>query len=131
MPLGQNELLASLPAREHEALDGQLKRVQIATGTVLHEAGAPIERVYFPQSGAISLVVELSTGEAVECALVGWDGAIGGFAAIYDIPALNKAVVQIECSALVIPADRLRRVCERDSTLAAMLGVHNQFVSCQ
>src|SRR5262245_30198007 len=121
MPAGQNELLASLPAREREALDGHLKRVQIHNGTVLHETGETIERVYFPEGGAISLVVELSTGEAVECALVGWDGAIGGFAALHDIPALTKAVVQIECSALVIAAERLRRVCDRDSELATWL----------
>jgi CRP-like cAMP-binding protein len=131
MPPSQNELLASLPAREREALEAQGKRVQLPAGMVLHATGETIERVYFPQIGAISLVVELSTGEMVEAALVGWDGAVGGFAALHNLPALNKAVVQIECSALVISAERLRRLCERDSALAALLGLHNQFLLCQ
>ena len=131
MPPDHNELLASLPAREREALDVQGKRVLLPTGSVLHETGQPIERVYFPQSGAISLVVEMSAGEMVETALVGWDGAVGGFAALYNLPALNKAVVQIECAALVIAAERLRRLCDHDSALATLLGLHNQFLLCQ
>jgi CRP-like cAMP-binding protein len=117
--------------REREALDAQGKRVLLHTGSVLHQTGEAIERVYFPHSGAISLVVEMSTGEMVEAALVGWDGAVGGFAALHNLPALNKAVVQIECTALVVAAERLRRACEQDSTLAGLLGLHNQFLLCQ
>ena len=90
MPPGQNELLASLPAREREALDAQGKRVLLSTGSVLHETGETLEQVYFPQSGAISLVVELSSGEMVEAAQVGWDGAVGGFAALHNLPALKR-----------------------------------------
>lgn len=131
MPPGQNELLASIPLRERKVLDADLKQVLLPAGTVLHDTGDPIERVYFPTDGAISLVVELSRGAMVETALVGWDGAVGGFGALQDYPAPNKAVVQIKCTALVIAADRLRRVCERDSVLATLLGLHNQFLACQ
>jgi CRP-like cAMP-binding protein len=39
--------------------------------TVLFEAGDKIDRVYFPHSGIISLVVELAGGETVEAAMIG------------------------------------------------------------
>src|SRR5262249_48009456 len=77
------------------------------------------------------LVVELSTGDMVECALVGSDGAVGGFAAIHGLPALNKAVAQVEGLALMIAAEQLRRVCDRQSQLTTLLGLHNQFLYSQ
>src|SRR5690242_16558733 len=89
----QNELLASLPAGERNALGAHLESVTFPHDTVLHDTGEPIERVFFPENGAISLVIALASGEIIESALVGSDGSVGGFAAIQNRPALNRAVV--------------------------------------
>ena len=45
-----------------------LKVVELKFGDVLAEPGGPIRRVYFPFSGAISLVVELEVGTMIETA---------------------------------------------------------------
>jgi CRP-like cAMP-binding protein len=127
----RNEMLSSLPASEREALGVHLTRTLLPRDSVLHETGATVKKVYFPESGAISLVVDLTTGEVIESALVGSDGAVGGFAALNGWPALNKAVVQIESSALVVSAEQLRRLCTPKSSLARLLGLHNQFLHAQ
>jgi CRP-like cAMP-binding protein len=124
-------MLLSLPANELAGLGAHLRRMVLPRDLVLHETGDTIDKVYFLEGGAISLAVGLSTGELIESALVGADGAIGGFAAIQGWPALNKAVVQIEAPALVMLAEQLRRLCPQSSTLATLLGLHNQLLYAQ
>jgi hypothetical protein len=48
----KNELLLSLPASEQQQLDRHLRPVTLRCGSVLHEMGHSIERVYFPETGA-------------------------------------------------------------------------------
>jgi CRP-like cAMP-binding protein len=127
----RNELLLSLPVSEQAELGSRVKRILLPHGFVLHDCGQSVETVYFPEKGAVSLVVELAGGTAIESALVGVDGAVGGFAAINCWPALNKAVVQIECSSLALSAEQLRRHCATGSSLPRLLGLHNQFLSAQ
>jgi len=127
----KNELWLSLPPSEQQQLDRHLRPVTLRCGSVLHEMGHSIERVYFPETGVISLVINLTNGETIESAMVGWDGAIGGFDALHQRLALSKAVVQIEGSALVITADKLREICSSHSSLYRLLGLYNQFLYAQ
>jgi CRP-like cAMP-binding protein len=127
----QNELLAALPAAEREQIAAHLKRVPLPRTMVLHETGQAVERVYFPESGAVSLVVDLKSGEIIETGLVGVDGAVAGIAAIQEGPALNKAIVQIEGAALAIAAEVLRKVAVQGSTLRTLLDRHDQFLYAQ
>ena len=57
-----NRLLASLSSDAFAQIAPHLKVVELKFGDVLAEAGGPVRRVYFPFSGAISLVVELDVG---------------------------------------------------------------------
>ena len=127
----RNELLLALSANERAEIGPHLRRMLLPHDAVLHETGEPIETVYFPESGAISLAVDLRTGELIESALVGSDGCVGGFAAVQGWPALNKAIVQIEASVLAISAEQLRRICANGSSLPMLLGLHNQFLHAQ
>src|SRR5262245_1213140 len=91
----RNELLAALPEYELEALKAHLRRAELPPGKILHGAGEVADQVYFLDSGAASLIVEMRTGEAIETALVGRDGAVGGAPALQNRPTLNKAFMQI------------------------------------
>jgi CRP-like cAMP-binding protein len=126
-----NELLAALPLQERQAIEPHLKRIRMAPGVTLHEAGTQADKVYFPENGAISLVVELESGESIESALIGKDGAVGGFAALHGRPSLNKAIVQIESAGLAISAEQLRHTAVSNSVLARLIEVHNQFLHAQ
>ena len=71
MPTSSNRLLASLPADIVSAITPHLKTVELKFGDVLAEAGGTVRRIYFPYSGAISLVVEMDVGMMIENGL-GW-----------------------------------------------------------
>lgn len=127
----RNQLLLSLPAEEQVNLAPHLRQAHLARGAVLHEAGRTVDRVYFPEGGAISLVVALASGEIIETALVGLDGVVGGDDALRQNPALNRAVVQIECPALFVEADALRRDCAGHSELRKLVGAYDRFIHAQ
>jgi CRP-like cAMP-binding protein len=127
----RNQLLLSLPAEEQTGLALHLRQAHLACGAVLHEAGGAIERVYFPEGGAISLVVALASGETIETALIGLDGVVGGYHALHQVTAFNRAVVQIEGTALAIEADVLRKLCAGRSELCNLLDCYNRYIYAQ
>jgi CRP-like cAMP-binding protein len=127
----RNHLLLSLPADELVQLAPQLRQAHLSRGTVLHDTGGAVERVYFPEAGAISLVADLASGEIIETALIGIDGVVGGHDALRHTTALNRAVVQIEGSALAIEADALRRNCAEGSRLRSLLDSYERFIYAQ
>jgi hypothetical protein len=127
----ENELLAFLPASEQEHHYRHLERVPLRFGAVLHEAGNPLGQVYFPEHGAISLVADLGSDARIETAMVGRDGAVGGFGVLHHGWALSKAIVQFQGSALVIAAGILREICGPHSLLNRLLGLHDQFLYAQ
>jgi hypothetical protein len=91
VPQLQNRLLASLPSNAATAIRPHLKRVELKLGDVLSEAGGVIKRVYFPNSGVISLIVELSSGRMIETAMVGCDGVLN--AAVITTSIVADAIV--------------------------------------
>jgi hypothetical protein len=73
-PLGENRLLRRLGADDIAWLLPHLKKVAMTRDAVLHRAREPIEQVYFPLSGMISVLAMMRTGEAIETAVVGREG---------------------------------------------------------
>lgn len=57
-----NRLLAALPPDALPSLDRDLRHVSIARGAVIFEPGAPLDTIYFPQTGLVSLLVVSLTG---------------------------------------------------------------------
>src|SRR5262249_28359918 len=72
-----NYLLASLSPDAMALLQPGLKQAKFAQGQVLWDAERELDRVYFPQSGAISLAVISHIGRMAEVGLVGPWGAFG------------------------------------------------------
>ena len=127
----QNRFLASLPPSDLDLLRPHLKPIKLARGRVLAEAGAPVEHVYFPHNGLISLVVELAGGEMIEAAMVGRLDIVGGAPALTGAAALNKAIVQIAGTATAHHAAALRDVAEQSPTLRTALIRHEQLLFAQ
>src|SRR3981189_3736851 len=53
-----------------------LETVALDQDAVLSRAGDEIEHVFFPESGAISLMIDMANGETVATAVIGRDGAV-------------------------------------------------------
>ena len=104
-----NQFLDHLSQADRRYLEPYLKTVDVTKRTVLFEVGQRVDRVYFPISAVISLLVTLSSGTAVEFGTVGFDGIVGAAAAMDDGVPLSRAIVQlpgtvIECDAQLFKA---------------------------
>ncbi|MBJ7594147.1 MAG: Crp/Fnr family transcriptional regulator [Candidatus Dormibacteraeota bacterium] len=72
-----NRLLAALSASNRDRVLAVAKPIDLEVKTVLFEPGKPVENVYFPLDGVVSLVTPLEDGSIVEVATVGNEGAVG------------------------------------------------------
>jgi hypothetical protein len=78
----RNGLLAALEPFDFALLHAHLRQLPLTAGAILQEEEAPVDQIYFPLSGLVSLVAVMETGEVVETAAVGRRGAIGAFAGL-------------------------------------------------
>jgi CRP-like cAMP-binding protein len=116
-----NLLLAALP-RETLALFGQdLKHVLLSQGIVCYEAGDSIDRVYFPISGMISLLVAGRNGQAVETGIVGREGAAGLLSGLGERRSYNRATIQIPGHFAVISAAHFGRAVSNSAPLRDLI----------
>lgn len=95
----------------------------------IFEQGSELERVYFPLTGMISLVVVLSDGTSIEAMTVGREGFAG-------LPLLNqvstaryKGVCQVEGTFLVLDAGVFLSVIDSLGDLKRRLLRYSQFAS--
>ena len=126
-----NRLLAALPTNVIEALQPHLTLREIRQGDVLAKPHRFINRVYFPHSGIISLVVATREGALVETAMVGRDGVMGASSALAANMSLNNAIVQAPGVASVVGADKLAELAKTHETLLAALIRHDQVLFAQ
>lgn len=91
---GTNELLDALSAADYALLRPHLTRVNLEQHTVLQQPETPIEHVYFPLSGMISLVAS-SLGMEIEIAAIGNEGAIGTKIGLHPQLSFSTAIVQL------------------------------------
>ena len=50
----------------------------LTSQSIIYERGDLLTKAYFPEAGAISLVVVFANGHTIETAMVGRDGMLGG-----------------------------------------------------
>jgi CRP-like cAMP-binding protein len=82
--------------RAERALLAQMAEpVDLALGATLFAPGERIEHVIFPDSGLVSLVLELPDGARAEVGVVGPEGLVGLPALLGEPTSLLRAVVQV------------------------------------
>ncbi len=116
-----NSILGALPAPELERIRRKLSLASLRVRTVLFEPGDPIDAVYFPIDGIISLVTPLRGGATVEVATVGNEGIVGvpyvfgGALAVRAITQVKGRVLRMTAAdfrAEVTPPGPLRDLTE-------------------
>jgi CRP-like cAMP-binding protein len=131
VPRERNLLLASLSGADFKLLEPHLRPLELKQNKVLFEAGQSVSTVCFPYDAVVSLVVTLSTGEAIEAAMVGRDGVIGALAALDGRISLSRAVVQISGQGASCDVEALKRATMQSATLQSLLIRHEQVVYAQ
>ncbi|MGD9925561.1 MAG: Crp/Fnr family transcriptional regulator [Pseudorhodoplanes sp.] len=99
MPHLQNKLFDFLPRADRIIVGERMKPFAAEIGTELQEVDQPVEHIYFPNTGMVSLLIVLRDGIAVESATVGNEGTFGTSTALVDGLSANRAVVQMPLTA--------------------------------
>jgi len=92
-----NHLLAALPSEDYARLAPTLRNTPLKLKRFLHRPGDPIDHVYFPGGGFISVVTILRDGSMVEVVTIGREGMLGTAAGVVNgDPSPAAAMVQAE-----------------------------------
>jgi CRP-like cAMP-binding protein len=126
-----NRILDSLPQNIFAAVQPHLRTIELAFGDVIADTDQPIQRVYFPHTGVISLIVEMEVGNLVETAMIGGDGAANVMAALDGKLSMHKSIVQVAGSASVIHPDKLGSLAKDFEPFRALLIRHEQVLLAQ
>jgi CRP-like cAMP-binding protein len=99
-----NRLLAALPVEMFGLMGHDLRQIPLTQGQALYEPGQPIDQIYFPQSGMISLLVLAKDGGAIETATIGREGAVGLHGALGKRLSFTRAITQVSGKFSVVRA---------------------------
>ena len=134
----QNRLLAALPPADYGLVGPYLTHMELERGRLLYDPGDPVDMIYFPHDGVISLMTLMANGAAIESATIGREGALGLMAAVSPRQALSRAIVQTPCRTARISAAQLHGAWEKspairrfvDNHTEALFGHVTQSVAC-
>jgi len=126
-----NFILSRLEPNVAARLQPHLSVIYLRHGQVLADTHQHVQKVYFPHSGIISSVVELSDGGSIESGMIGNDGAFGAGQALDGRVSLNRVVIQVPGTASVIECGRLCELALALPVLRALLMKYEQFFFAQ
>ena len=109
-PRVTNKLIAGVPPKDRARLLANCEPVDLVFGDRLSEVDKPIEYVYFPLAGFISLVATLDGHQPLEMGLVGNEGMLGATLKLGVNTAPMRAVVQGTGSALRMTGSNFTRL---------------------
>jgi CRP-like cAMP-binding protein len=107
-----------LDAQALALLEPHLRDVSLKQYDILQDIDAPIQYVYFPLSAMISLLAILETGEAIEIAAIGREGAVGTKFGPRPQLSFARAIVQLAGRALRIDISNFGQAVTRSSAIA-------------
>jgi CRP-like cAMP-binding protein len=116
-----NKLLLSIPDCEYHAIRPHLEFLNLPHHRTLYEPNRPLESVYFPNSGMVSLVVETEDGRTVEVGEVGKEGCAGIPAAVGMKKSQVREIGQISGNGFRMRAGALQNLFVSAPQLQLML----------
>ena len=92
--------------------------MQLAQGTVLAEPEVEVDHVYFPLSGAVSLLVVMRDGKAIETGTAGREGVVGTMSGIGPCKWQVRAITQLPMFARKIASAEFRKAVSSSKAIA-------------
>jgi CRP-like cAMP-binding protein len=121
----RNRLLGILSAEDFASLVPHLKDVRFEQGLTLQEAGDPIEQVYFPHNGMISLLAVMRDGNGIETATIGREGAVGVMAGLGSLRSASRAVMQVAGNVSQVSSARFRTIVAQSVAMRNLVVRYN------
>lgn len=113
-----NRLLAALPKSEFNDLFAKMETVPLDFGGPIYQAGEPIKRIYFPESGIISLLSAVDRYSTLEVGIVGSEGLAGVSVFLGVATSPNRALVQGSGTALTVSPRAFLAACKSSEKLS-------------
>lgn len=126
-----NRLLLSLPPQALERLWQDLEPVNIPKGHVICHIGDPVEYLYFPNCGMISVFKPMKDGRSVGVREVGIEGVTNPNVLYFVHDAMLEKVVHLPGTALRVRREALRREIAKDEAVRSTFEKYNLFVAEQ
>jgi CRP-like cAMP-binding protein len=95
----RNRLLLALPSSNLKRLMPELEQIHGQRGQILMDADSPLDHIYFPDSGVVSVVAVYADGTIIEMATIGREGCTGVQAVFGAKRSSVQLLVQIPGSA--------------------------------
>lgn len=118
---GSNHLLSLLSAADRRRVLDRSKLQALKLGEPIYGAGKPIDYVYFPLSGVISLVLGSSAGSTIEVGVVGNEGFAGTPVALGSARSDVHAMVQCAGQFLRMGVNDFRREMKRNKGFGSIM----------
>jgi CRP-like cAMP-binding protein len=119
-----NALLRSLSKADLDALEPHLKLIDLKTGSTLYEMEDPVDWVYFPEVGLLSLIMVMVSGTALETSIVGREGGVGFVEALGSGKMFSRVIVQVPGQAYRVRAKAYHEAFDASATMRK--AVHQQ-----
>ncbi|MDB5570733.1 MAG: putative transcriptional regulator, Crp/Fnr family [Hyphomicrobiales bacterium] len=124
----RNKLLQKFPAADFDRLKPDLRLVEMKLRDVLVRPGYPIDHVYFPESGQISVLAKVAQSEPIEVGMIGWEG-------MSDMIPTGRSplesIVQVPGEAHRVDRELLMRVTRESAELSDLLLRYENFLLMQ
>lgn len=122
--LTNNAFLRALSPDAYHALQRHLQPIGFKCGHVLYEPEDEVDWVYFPESGLVSLISVMLSGDQVETAVVGREGGVGFIEAEGAGIIFSRAIVQVDLVAQRASAQAYRQALDTSATLRRAVASH-------
>ena len=127
-----NLLLRALPAGDLALLKPHLVRVPLVREQVLVAPDRPVEHVYFPESGIVSIVSVMTGSGRTEAGIFGREGVSGTPLLLGSDRSPHESFIQVgPATAMRIDADRYVAAIARSDSLRTLLLRYVQTVIVQ
>jgi len=97
--LPSNRLLSALPLSNFKRIAPHLETITCEREQILIEANSPLDHIFFPDSGVVSMMALYSDGSVIELATIGREGFAGVRAVFGTKKSAARYLVQIPGSA--------------------------------
>lgn len=124
-----NLLLGALNREDYALLRPHLAEVRFKQKAVLQEPGHPITHAYFPIDGMISLLATFETGEEIEIAAIGREGALGTRPGLPPQIAFAKAIMQLPGTVLKIEIGKFQEAARKSVAVTHVATCANEVMA--
>lgn len=120
-PALNNLWIAALDPADRKRIEPHLSERPFAQGQMLYDIGKPVEEVWFPMTGVISLMTVLDSDRMIETAAIGREGLVGVTCGPLNARAASRAIVQVEGVSACCPMDVFAGALDRSEAMRAAL----------